>query len=388
MLGSLGFFASRGMTTVPDLSDLSRTAAESAISAAGLVVGTTTSVSTSNSSLNNIIETQSIQSASVVDYDTVVNYTYYNYVSSPSPTPVVCTGSQNERFQTSWSGNCVNGIEEGTYAIETCYSNCPCVINYYTETRSCGPAPCVFSSQQTYPTNWSGSCVGGVESGTIFTEISYTNCPSTLTSSSTSRSCSTPTSPSGNEGTPGTPNPAGGNFAPSFFPPGTPAQQACIDEDTKMIKIGSDGFRVEVSAKDIVVGDYVLGLKWDELIDQDMYNFLDASSSNLTNPELIPTMVVSKYEYSKNTTMYFNQDMSTRMSLEQPILVYRDDLWIWTSSGDVYISDKIVKYTEDGYTIEETVSSIDYIPETRNVYSFNCEDTDTFFAGNILVHNK
>jgi hypothetical protein len=384
MLGSLGFFASKGMTTVPDLSGLTKTQAETAIAAAYLTVGTATSVSTSTLALNNTIESQSIQSGSVVDYDTAINFGYYTYVSSPSPAPVVCTGAQNERFQTNWSGNCVNGIEEGTYIIETCYSNCPCVTNTYTETRSCGSDPCVFASQQTYPTNWSGNCVGGVESGTIITEVSYTNCPSTTTTSSTSRSCSTPT-PTPAPSPPS--NPLSGP-APSAFPPGTPIAVACIDQDTEMIKISEDGNKTYVSAKEIQVGDYVLSMNWNELLDQNMGNYMNVTSTSLTNPELAPTMVVAKYAYEKNTTMYFNGDMSTRMSLEQPILVFRDDVWTWVSSGDAYVGDIMVTYNSDGSTSETEITSVDYISELRDVYSFNCEDIDTFFAGNVLVHNK
>ena len=384
MLGSLGFFASRGMTTVPDLTGLSKSAAESAITDVGLVVGTTTSVSTSNSSFNNILETQSVQSGSVVDYDTAVNFTYYTFVSSPapSPTPVVCTGAQNERFQTSW-GDCINGVQEGTYAIETCYSNCPCVINYYTETRSCGPAPCVFASQQTYPTNW-GPCENGTQSGTITTETSYTNCPSTTSTTSTSRSCTTPAPPSA----PAPPtNPLSGP-APSAFPPGTPIAVACVDADTEMIKIDEDGSRSYVPAKEIQIGDYVLSMNWDELVDQNMGNYMNSTSASLTNPSLAPTMVVAKYAYEKNTTMYFNNDISTRMSLEQPILVLRDDAWTWVSSGDAYVGDILVMYNADGSTSETEITAVDYISELRDVYSFNCEDVDTFFAGNVLVHNK
>lgn len=384
MLGSLGFFASRGMTTVPNLSGLTKTQAETAIASAYLTVGTATSVSTSTSSLNNTIESQAIQSGSVVDYDTTINFGYYTYVSSPTPTPVPCTGAQNERFLTSWSGNCVNGIEEGTYVIETCYDNCPCVTNTYTETRSCGSEPCYTISTQTYPTNWSGSCVDGVESGTIITETSYTNCPSTTTTSSTSRSCSTPSG--GSTPTP-SPNPLA-NPAPSAFPPGTPIGQACIDQDTEMIKIDESGNKIYVSAKEIQVGDYVLSMNWDELLDQNMGNYMNVTSSSLTNPELAPTMVVAKYAYEKNTTMYFNNDISTRMSLEQPILVFRDALWTWVSSGDTYVGDIMVTYNSDGSTSETEITSVDYISELRDVYSFNCEDIDTFFAGNVLVHNK
>lgn len=388
MLGSLGFFASRGMTTVPDLSGLSKTAAEAAITAAGLVVGTTTPTSTSNSSLDNIFNTQETPSGSVVDYDTVINFTYYTYVSSPAPSPTpACIEISRQNYPTTWSGDCVDGVESGSYITEIDYSNCPTSTITTNVTRSCsGPVTCIVASQQTYPTNWSGSCVNGEESGIVTTEISYTNCPSTTTTSTTTRSCSTPTPTP----TP-TPSPSGNPLAgpaPSAFPPGTPIAQACIDQDTEMIRISQDGTKTYVSAKEIQVGDYVLSMNWDELLDQNMGNYMNVTSASLTNPELAPTMVVAKYAYEKNTTMYFNNDTSTRMSLEQPILVFRDDLWTWVSSGDTYVGDIMVTYNSDGSTSETEITSVDYISELRDVYSFNCEDVDTFFAGNVLVHNK
>lgn len=380
MLGSFGFFASSGMTTVPDLSGLTKTQAETAIAAAYLTVGTATSVSTSTSSLNNTIESQSIQSGSVVDYDTTINFGYYTYVSSPTPpTPVVCTGAQNQRFPTSWSGSCVDGTESGTYVIETCYDNCNCVTNTYTETRSCStPVPCTGSSQQTFPAQCT-TCSGGTKTCTTCTEYSYTNCDPVVNCVDSTVECTSPTP---------TPTPTPTPVTPSVnWPPGTPANQ-CIDGETEIVVVGDDGIREYVKAKDVNVGDYVLAMTWDELVDQNISTFMSATSPNLTNIDTLPTLVVAKYAYEKPTTMYINEDLDTRMSLEQPVLVNRDGIWQWKHSGDVYIGDKVIKYISEDQVVETEITSVDYIQEMRDVYSFNCEDTDTFFAGNILVHNK
>lgn len=155
-----------------------------------------------------------------------------------------------------------------------------------------------------------------------------------------------------------------------------------------MITVESSGNKLYKMAKDVQIGEYVLSMKWDELIDQSNQNYLNSTSENLTNIETLPTLVVAKYEFQKNTTMYINNDFSTRMSLEQPILVNRDGLWQWQQSGDVFIGDILIKYESDNQVVWVEVTSVDYISETRDVYSFNCEDVDTFFAGNILVHNK
>lgn len=382
MLGSFGFFASRGMATVPNLSGLTRTQAESAISAAGLIVGSATSTGSSVSSQDNVVGSQSVASGQVVEYDTAVDFMYYTYVA-PSPggggTPVVCNEIGRQTYPVNWSGNCVGGQESGTQITEIDYSNCLTYSSSTTVYRSCGTTPaCTGSLTETF--NTCGTCSGGVQTCNYYSETSYTNCASVVTSYSYTQSCGTPPPPP----PPPTPVPV----TPSVnWPPGTPANQ-CVDADTQIIVIGINGQKTYVKAKDVQVGDYVLAMTWDELVDQNIQNFMSATSSNLTNIDTLPTLVVAKYEYEKPTTMYINNDISTRMSLEQPMLVNRDGIWQWKHTGDIYIGDKFVQYVSEDQVVEVEVTAVDYISEMRDVYSFNCEDTDTFFAGNILVHNK
>ena len=387
MLGSFGFFASKGMTTVPDLSGLSKTAAEAAIIAAGLTVGNPTSTGSSISAQDNVISSQSVASGEVVEYDTVIDYVYYTYVA-PSPgggggTPVTCVVTTVNAYTPIWSGNCVGGQESGTQETVTNYSNCNATSSFATVYRNCSAQPAC-SGSSTQIINTCSTCSGGTQTCYYYSETTYNNCPAVVTSYSYSQSCSSPTPPP----PPATPVVNGGTGTPSVnWPPGTPANQ-CVDADTEIIVIGLNGQKKYTKAKDIQVGDYVLAMKWDELVDQNIQNFMSATSSNLTNIDTLPTLVVAKYEYEKPTTMYINNDISTRMSLEQPMLVNRDGIWQWKHTGDIYIGDKFIQYVSEDQVVEVEVTAVDYISEMRDVYSFNCEDTDTFFAGNILVHNK
>ena len=94
MLGIGGkFVGAKGMVIVPNISNLSRSAAQAAISAAGLkFFEVTTPLDTTDSAADGKVFFQSIASGSVVDYETEVSYSYYRYVAPPpvpsGPVPV------------------------------------------------------------------------------------------------------------------------------------------------------------------------------------------------------------------------------------------------------------------------------------------------------------
>jgi hypothetical protein len=89
MLGVLGFYAAtRGSAVVPLLTGLGSSQAQSAITAAGLTVGsvnTTTSGATVEN--NNTVATQSIAAGTVVDPGTTVDITVYYWVPTPPNFP-------------------------------------------------------------------------------------------------------------------------------------------------------------------------------------------------------------------------------------------------------------------------------------------------------------
>lgn len=101
---SIGYVASSGSgVQVPNIVDLSTSAASSALSAVGLALGSSTGSTTSGatSGNNGYVATQSVAPGTTADYGTVISYTTYNYV--PPCTP-------NWTVQTIWS-NCTSCVK-------------------------------------------------------------------------------------------------------------------------------------------------------------------------------------------------------------------------------------------------------------------------------------
>jgi len=103
MLGIGGRFAgAKGMVQMPDLANLNPEQAAALLSVNGLRVGNQPSVTTSNSSLGNRVFNQTIAAGQLVDYETVVGYSYYIYVA---PAVVISYGSP-EQYDTNVEVGC------------------------------------------------------------------------------------------------------------------------------------------------------------------------------------------------------------------------------------------------------------------------------------------
>ena len=82
MLGFIAKFgSSKGMVAVPNLNGLNRNQAVAAIQSAGLVFGGNTPVETSNSSLNDLVQSQAIPTGTLINYESDLSFGYYVYVA-------------------------------------------------------------------------------------------------------------------------------------------------------------------------------------------------------------------------------------------------------------------------------------------------------------------
>jgi hypothetical protein len=184
-------------------------------------------------------------------------------------------------------------------------------------------------------------------------------------------------------------------FPPSFFSPPTffappsffsPPRFTCIDEDTVIIRKIEDAYEF-VPMKDIKVGDTIVGASWDELtseMEQDPFTW---SSESMTNAKIVETEVTNIIPSVKDITMYFNNDINKRFSLEHTVLVKREDKYMFITTGTVELGDTIVETGPDWTLVETSVLSIDTIDEERNVYQIDASPTDILIAGGIVVHN-
>lgn len=141
MLGIGGkFVGAKGMVAVPDLSNLTPGQALSALENAGLRRGNLGSSTTSNSGLGDKVFSQSISAGTLVDYESLIDYSYYIFVAPPSgggsaPEPVLCgdwyavelnvgtdkyecTGGDYSRpyiEEINRRNYCLNGVPTGSY---------------------------------------------------------------------------------------------------------------------------------------------------------------------------------------------------------------------------------------------------------------------------------
>ena len=113
MLTTLGLFG-KGMVSVPSLVGLSKTEAELTITAAGLVVGSSSSSDTSTQSDNSKTFSQSPVSGTQVDYETSVSFSYYNYVA-----PVINTISVIDTIAVINVGTVIDVINTSIATINT-----------------------------------------------------------------------------------------------------------------------------------------------------------------------------------------------------------------------------------------------------------------------------
>ena len=200
MLGIGGkFVGAKGMVAVPNLSGLTRSAAQTAITNAGLnFLEGATPVDTTNLSLDNKVAGQSLPTGTLVDYETTISYSYNRYVApAPSGPTLVgepikieefvagvkivagngweCSGTTKiitptEQKQISYRYN----YSDGTFTIVRAPSQDGPIIYiendklYQYNSTDCGyeaPVGCD-SVYEDEPTVW-GDCVGGSRSGTI-----------------------------------------------------------------------------------------------------------------------------------------------------------------------------------------------------------------------------
>ena len=120
MFGAIGIFGSKGMARVPNLSGLSGSSITSAITAAGLVANNTGTTTTSNSSINGQVASQTPSASSLAEYGSTVSYTTYNYVAPCTP----------------------------NWTVQTIYSNCTSCVRYSNDYHQDGCGNSYFDNPQ------------------------------------------------------------------------------------------------------------------------------------------------------------------------------------------------------------------------------------------------
>jgi intein/homing endonuclease len=109
--------------------------------------------------------------------------------------------------------------------------------------------------------------------------------------------------------------------------------------------------------------------------------------SNIEDMSLVKTKIKSVYPIIKQT-LIFNNDESTRVSLEQPVLVEDGGNWKFVTSDELIIGNKIMSYNEDNKFVPLEIIEITKDESPKVTYAISVEDHSAFIAGNIICRNK
>jgi len=161
----------------------------------------------------------------------------------------------------------------------------------------------------------------------------------------------------------------------------------CIDQDTPIAVYDEELVIIYKKAKDIIVGDIVWTGMWDEFIDESLSQPTDNPSATLTNLSMQTTEIVGIAPANKSVTIVINGDQNKRFSLEENMLIKRNDLYQFRSTASLTTEDIVLQMNDNGGFDEISVNSIDFIDEDRMVYRFDCEQIDGLIAGDLIVHN-
>jgi hypothetical protein len=176
------------------------------------------------------------------------------------------------------------------------------------------------------------------------------------------------------------------NFTPSYsFTP----LRFCIDQDTPIQVVGENDSTVLKLAKDIVAGEEVWAMSWDQFQDETIDPYATQSYvGEITGVDRVKTKITSVEESSKPATMYINGDMNKRFSPEEKIFIKRGDFNMFSEAQELKIGDSLHEVDEDGSMTLVDVTSVDLLDESRMVYKFAAFPVDTIVAGGIVVHNS
>ena len=425
------------MVQMPNLINLLKTAATQAITNAGLKVGTISTTDTSDIALSDKVQSQSIPAGQLVDYETEISFTHYNYVAPPysftpfsfvpySFTPQDCTpesigtqikncGGYNVSVEV-FRNRCT---QEETWTCPDCtpvyqgsqLKDCNGVMYYVDVYRSDCDGIDTWTCPE--PQTWycSVSYYGQMPSEYFISDHNETAqfCSMYNIVCSTSNYPPIPPKPPACQTYSFTPY----SFVPYSFTPDIPPAYTftptvytftpysftpvefsftpltvCVDEDTPVMVVGENDEVTHKAAKYISAGDYVWSMKWDQLLDESVDPLANQKyDGDLSGVEFIKTQITSVEESVKTNTIYFNNDISKRFTLEEKIFIRRGTTHMFEEAKNVLSGDYIFE-VNNGTMVPVEVFTQTVVDQTRRVFRFAASPVDIIIAGGMVVHNS
>ena len=139
-------------------------------------------------------------------------------------------------------------------------------------------------------------------------------------------------------------------------------------------------------AKDIKISDTLIGLSFDQMPNEGEYDPNTWSSNEIGKAIKINAKIFSIQETLKDKTFMINKNVDARFSIEEEILVLRDNIYKFVTPLNIELGDKIV------YVLNETpeyieVNSIDEINEISSVYRFYTKPDVLVLGESFIIRN-
>jgi hypothetical protein len=163
---------------------------------------------------------------------------------------------------------------------------------------------------------------------------------------------------------------------------------SCIHGDTLM-KVYEGDVITTKKARDIKPGDELVGVVFKELDPAVKVNTYDWQATALTYDTIQRTTVVKVEPSVHERFMYFNDDEASVFSMSEPMLVGRNGQYEFFASGMILEGDTLFKLKPDNSGYDEVI--IEKITFTRGEddgFNFHCEPDHVIVAGDYIVHNK
>lgn len=364
----LGRFGLR-KTTVPTLINLTKSQAESALSAKGLNY-TQVATNTSTSSLNLVVLSQDTSADTVVPLGSSIQFNYYNYVAPPSfgPTFVPDPPQTTTISSSSWNGS--------TVTLNGTIPTAPTNIAVNGTNITYGSWSWNGSSQVTFPLSGSGSRTIQYYNGRVplVPEFGISYNPN----------------PGFAPGPNFNPNPGFTPAGPSFTPaPPTFWATPLFFGPPSFKSVGvSTLIRTPnglVKADDLQVGDVLLSADIEGFINSPQENSTQialAWSDSDPTINITETTIVSINKTMSDGAVVINSDIFSNYHY---VLIKRDGIAKFVSSLNVVITDLVYSYVTQTW---EEITILEAVPIVHEVVSINCEPYDMFFTEKILTHDS
>ena len=131
-----------------------------------------------------------------------------------------------------------------------------------------------------------------------------------------------------------------------------------------------------------------MSVAWDGLTDEFNLDPYTWSADSIENIKLVESEITGIIESVKDITIIINDDQDKRFSLEQTVLMKRNNSYFFGTTGILEIGDIVIERDQiSGEFYEINVNSLNMIDEQRYVYEFDATPNDIILAGNLVVHN-